>query len=158
MLFSYGCDSGSTGGSEDSSESNPAPTDDQPNASFDLTLSSYAKNNASTNPSSANNTLPLKSENSLESLRLLTGTILVINQGTKVEEQYNWALYIDENAIEIQAEISLPLENGAYDFYFLMTTGQDQYAAITNNWVILDGQNAIPFLIHPVIGDFIEKN
>jgi len=96
------------------------------------------------------------SSNVYSQTTLLTGTVLVVNKENKAEQQFQWELYVDEDSLEITAEINLFLSGGIYDFYLLMADGQKQYAAIANSRLAFDGQNAIPFLIHPVIGDFIQ--
>ncbi|MBU2514261.1 tandem-95 repeat protein [bacterium] len=160
-LLTVGCNSSSNSGSGSGSNdgNDPLPPEDpavvEQTTNFNLTLSSYAKSDSVNSASSNNNQVFIHNETMAETLRLVTGIVMVVNKETGDEKLYNWALNIDVNAIEIETEVTLPLEKGFYDFYFLMTADQNQYAAITGSWLILEGQNAVPFIIHPVIGETI---
>jgi Big-like domain-containing protein len=127
------------------------PAQSEQNASFRLTLTSYAKNDTPVSPPA--NTALYSSQ--AEAIQLVEGQILSVNRSTGVEEVFNWALEIDEGSLEISSQVSLPLDPEVYDFYFLMSSGSYQYAAISKAWIILEGQNSVSFMIHPVIGENI---
>lgn len=135
MLVMTSCQGG--GGGSGGGEGRQATED----AQFDLTLSSYSRAASEEAARSAT-----------RGTVTLSGHILAVNQETGEEQTYQFGLIVDEAALEIQAEIEIPLPTGAYDFYFLMSSGDDQYAAVNTDWLILEGQNAVPFLIHPIVG------
>lgn len=88
---------------------------------------------------------------------LVNGQLLVesIDRGT--QEIYNWALTVDESAFSIVTAVTLNLDSGRYNFYFLLHGGDHSYAGSAENWQILNASgtttNTIPFTLNPVISD-----
>jgi hypothetical protein len=120
-------------------------------AGLDLTLSSYARTGTGTATSQS---LGLAGTQSTPTL--VTGQLLVQNLGTGSSDTYNWALTVDENAFRIATAVTLNLDAGTYNFYFLMHASGHDYAGMALNWMVMPakaGSNTIPFVLNPIISD-----
>ncbi|HKJ00407.1 MAG TPA: carboxypeptidase-like regulatory domain-containing protein [bacterium] len=125
-------------------------------AGFDFTLSSYARTGTTSTTASA--TPQAVSLTSTQPTAVqVNGQLLVHSIDKNTDEVYNWALTVDELSFRINTAVTLNLDSGRYDFYFLLNSGSHYYAGIAQNQLILnvDGQtsNTIAFTLNPVISD-----
>ena len=150
VLLLAGCGGGG-GGSDNSGGGDGTPPVDTADARFEFTLTSFDPDAMVPAPIPGGLSAPAPTQAMIE---LIEGTILAVNQVTGEEHEFSFAVEVDPAAFEV-TDIELPLPPGTYDVFFLMTSGSFQYAAITGSWIILEGQNVVPMLIAPLIGDTV---
>lgn len=140
LLMIFSC-SKSDDGDVSSSGQAEAPVEVQ----MDLTISSFKKLETATTS---------ERQSSFIADQIMEGQLTTVNIDTSVTSTFDWTIYLDETAWEVQSNKTIVLPPGEYEFNLLLTRGGQQYAGSVV-YEVIDGTNDIPLTIRPIIGNTI---
>jgi len=85
---------------------------------------------------------------------LMTGSMLVENLDSTEIENHSWIINLDENDLtNVTSLKTLVLEPANYSFSLVLDRGDQQYVGSAVHTVVDGGQDLVPMMIRPVIGD-----
>ena len=85
----------------------------------------------------------------------INGTLLITNQTSGEEEEYNWYAKLDRENLSISSNRTIILSPGLYSFDLELMIDNYQYIGSAANVTMVDGMNEVSITLVSIIGDTI---